>query len=1098
MINIYKASAGSGKTYTLTLEYIKLILGERQDDGTYRLALRSRNRHRAILAITFTNKATEEMKNRIIHELAVLARREPGWTEPSGYAPTLTALFGCTEVELCERAGMALDDLLHDFNYFNVSTIDAFFQTVLRAFAREAEIDGNYELELEDKLVISLGVNELLSSLRTRSSRENSYLLSWLETYMTEKVEQGSTFNIFNRSARLHKELIDFFSKITGETFVDIRDTVMDYLADPSRLVRFEKAIADRVRDRLDLISKSCIEALKLIDDRGLEDAGLLNKNTLGLLRKFVSASASKLKDTGKTCAKIIENVEAAYLKSRLGSPLRDSMLDALIQSACIEIDAGKDIALLELLRRNLFHLGLLKRLDECVSIYRAENSTILLSDTNAIINRIIKDETDTPFLYERLGERLEHFLIDEFQDTSELQWKNLRPLISNSLAYGHDNLIIGDEKQCIYRFRNSEPELLRNLHAEFPGRNHMSGNNPGENTNWRSSADVVRFNNTLFTALASVTGNSSLYNNVVQLVANKHRDHTGYVKIRNFNEPDTALQREQILDFMTAELVSAIADGYRPCDIAILVRTLKDGTDIVNHLLRRQAEDGILNDVRIVSDKSIYISQSPAVRLIISVLRYVTSNDDVSSSRKKSRRDVARLLNRFEYFRSRNADSSSALYEALHSPESIEEIAGSALTVNCLNLPTVVERIIRRYLPEAERHSENLFLCSFQDIVNDYIRNNSGDIRSFLQWWDEKGCRTAVAGVADEKSLSILTIHKAKGLEFKVAMVPFAGRKSVTVDEIKWFQTPQIEGIPAEITPKFIPLTCTSAMENTPFAAGYQKLKDEFVTDELNVLYVALTRAVDRLIVGLPSHPKIRYVADYVREAIDVITPGFVSELNEVSGVDKHSRFIAMSFDSNGEIEIGRKLPPRSEEKKPDTALTPLTGSMMPDYWSDDRNDLWDGTRVDNVSRYDFGLARKRGIILHDLLARLHSADEVDVTVTKMIREGLIPPSEADNIRLQISEMMQDPHAAMWFGNPARVLIERTLTADSEILRPDRVVWTREGTVDVIDYKTGKGNHSANIRQVKKYVDKLRDMGYDNVRGFLWYLDSAEILRCV
>ncbi len=1098
MINIYKASAGSGKTYTLTLEYIKLILGERLDDGSYRLARNSRNRHRSILAITFTNKATEEMKNRIIHELAVLARREPGWTAPSGYEPTLTALFGCTAEQLCEQAGKALDDLLHDFNYFNVSTIDAFFQTVLRAFAREAEIDGNYELELEDKLVISLGVNELLNSLRTRSSRENSYLLSWLETYMTEKVEQGNTFNIFNRSARLHKELIDFFSKITGETFVDIRDSVMEYLADPSRLVRFEKALADRIGERIALISASCNEALTLIDSLGLENAGLLNKNTLGLLRKFASATPAKLKDTGKTCAKIIENVDSAYIKSKLGSPLRDSRLDAVILSACCEIEAGKDVALLELLRKNLFHLGLLKRLDECVSVYRAENSTILLSDTNAIINRIIKDETDTPFLYERLGERLEHFLIDEFQDTSELQWKNLRPLISNSLAYGHDNLIIGDEKQCIYRFRNSEPELLRNLHSEFPGRNRLSGNNPGENTNWRSSSEVVRFNNTLFTSLAAQTGNTSLYNNVVQLVAKKHRDHTGYVKVRNFTEPDSDIQREQILDFMTDELVSAIADGYRPCDIAILVRTLKDGTDIVNHLLRRQAEDGILTDVRIISDKSIYISQSPAVRLIISVLRYVTATDDVSSSRKKSRREVARLLNRFEYFRSRCADSSSALYEALHSPESIEEIAGSALTVNCLNLPTVVERIIRRYLPEAERHSENLFLCSFQDIVNDYIRNNSGDIRSFLQWWDEKGSRTAVAGVADEKSLSVLTIHKAKGLEYKVAMIPFAGRKSVTVDEIRWFRTPHIDGVPAEITPEYIPLTCSSVMENTPFAVEYQKLKDEFITDELNVLYVALTRAVDRLIVGLPSHPKFRYVADFVRDAIAAVSPEFVAEMNEKSGVDHHSQFMAISFDANGEIEIGRKLPPIAEEKKPDTALTPLTGTIMPDYQSDDRNDLWDGTRVDDVSRYDFGLARKRGIILHDLLSRINSVDDVDVTVTKMVREGLIPPDEADNIRRQFGELMNDSHVALWFGNPHRVLIERTLTADSEILRPDRVVWTEQGTVDVIDYKTGKGNHSANIRQVRKYVTKLHEIGHDNVRGFLWYLDSGEVIRCV
>ncbi|MDE6484861.1 MAG: UvrD-helicase domain-containing protein [Duncaniella sp.] len=1098
MLKIYKASAGSGKTFTLAREYITLILGEKRDDGIYRLARRGGSRHRHILAITFTNKATEEMKGRIIHELAVLAGREPGWTAPSPYLDYLRELFGCSAGQLMEAAASALDDILHDFNSFNVSTIDAFFQLVLRTFAREAEIDGNYEVELDDERVIALGVDEMLSSLNLRdgNTRDNMYLLRWLETYMTDKVAEGGSFNVFNRSSQLHANLIKFFKNISGETFVDNEKQIMDYLDDPQRLTDFDKHLASAIGAARRATADACSAAVEHIAACGCE--GVLQKNTLGMLKAWIKGRRADGKDPGATPRNILDDPDKAYLKAGVSSPLRTAHLDTLIAEACRCVTEGyESTRFLEILRGNLFHLGLLKRLNECISSYRKENSTIMLSDTNAILRRIIGKD-DTPFVYERLGQELEHFLIDEFQDTSPLQWENLLPLVETSMSRSKDCLVIGDEKQCIYRFRNSEPRLLMNLHSAFEGECDSRGTSPQENTNWRSSAEVVRFNNTLFMALASVTGNAELYKNVVQLVSPKHIRHQGYVKVRDFDalgKMSGDERRAAMLDAMTEELQSALDAGYKPKDVAVLVRTRKEGERVIEHLMRLQSEEGRFKNVRIVSDQSILVSSSGVVRLIISVLRFLTATDDVTSSRKKSRREIARLLNRYEFFRSRNLTASRSLIEALSSPEVIEEIASEAIAVNCLNLPTVVERIITRYVTPADRLSQNLFICAFQDLVNDFVKNGNGDIRSFLEWWDEKGYRTPVAGVADDLSLSVLTIHKAKGLEYKVVLLPFAGAKEVTVKEVKWFEMPEIPGIPSDIIPPFIPINCTSALEGTPFQQEFLKLQGDVLMDELNVFYVALTRAVDRLYVGL-AVTRGTSVADYVRDAIAACTPDYVANLSAEVPVEKGSEYMPLATGSDGIMEIGTPTVAGVDKKADVTALTPSVAEEMPVYWSSDRDDLWDGTRVDDVSRYDFANARRRGIVIHDLMARIHSLDEVDTVITKMIREGEIPAHEIDEVRSTAHRLLSDDRAARWFEDTERVLIERPVMVDGEEHRPDRVVWTADGNIDIIDYKTGQENPSRYRRQVRRYMDRFAEMGYENVRGYLWYLDSGEIVE--
>lgn len=1114
MIKIYKASAGSGKTFTLAREYITLILGERRGDGSYHLTSKRRDRHRTILAITFTNKATEEMKMRIIHELAVLAGREPGWTDRSDYEAYLTKLFGCSSQQLAEAAGNALDDLLNDFSTFNVSTIDAFFQLVLRTFAREAEIDGNYDLEIDDELVIGLGIDEMFKSLNTSDRNDTSalYLLKWLETFMTEKVDAGASFNIFNRTSKLHNNLVKFINNVTDEKYEEHRDEITEYLKDPQRIIEFDKALADYVGESRKVISEACRRVLQIKTERSIPDKGVIHKNMLSLIRKWKNGYPADGKEPSGICGKTIASIDNAYVADGKLSPLRDETLDVAILTACIEIDARyARMKFYKLLRQNIFYLGLLDKLNECISQYRSDNATLLLSDTNAILHRIIGDD-DTPFVYERIGQTLDHFLIDEFQDTSELQWKNLLPLVETSLSLDNDNLVIGDEKQCIYRFRNSEPKLLRDLHTAFQGRCKLDGTTPRENTNWRSSSDVIRFNNTLFTALADVTGNAGLYTNVVQRVSPKHSDHAGYIHVRDFGESDKDKYQTEALEFMTEQFQSALNAGYKPSDIAILVRFRREGDTIIRHLLSLQSKEGLFPGVRFISDKALTVGQSPAVRLIVSVLRFLTSTDDVTSPRNKSRREIARLLNRFEFFHSRGMDASAALHEALTSSEAVEDIAVEAIAVNCLNLPTVVERIITRYIPAADRSSQNLFICAFQDLVNNFVRTGSGDIRSFLDWWDTKGFDTPVVGVADENSVPVMTIHTAKGLEYKVVIIPFAGGDDLKVDEVKWFTMPPQPGINPKVTPPYIPIKCSAALASTPFAPEYEALVKDVTIDELNVMYVALTRAIDRLIIGLPP-TRSQSIADYIRDALAKCMPEYIESQAKMIADRERSKAAGLGVNDDASVKaedlflpgivpgsdivIGSPTTPLEENKKSRSALTPSDGDLMPTYWSDDRDDLWENTRVDSSRRYDFTVARHRGTVIHDLLSRLRDAADIPSVVMKMVREGEIPANLAEPLAEKVAQWMAIPEVEKWFRNTRRVLIERPMLIDGKHPRPDRVVWTADGYVDIIDYKTGEENTAEYTTQVKKYVDALAAMGNENLRGFLWYLDTGNIVRC-
>ncbi|MCM1163977.1 MAG: UvrD-helicase domain-containing protein [Muribaculaceae bacterium] len=1105
MIQIYKASAGSGKTFTLAREYIKLILGVKTDHNTYRLRRPgSHSQHSSVLAITFTNKATDEMKSRIIHELAVLAGAEKGWTQPSSYASYLCKELHCTPADLSQAAAEALKSLLFDFNNFNVSTIDSFFQMVLRSFAHEAEVSGAYDVELDDKSVIAMSIDNLLQDLNhKRQDKDSRKITEWLTRFMTKLIEDGLGFNIFNRSSQVHENLISFIADISDDTFRDNEKLILDYLRDGSKFDTFRSHVESRIRKLKADTAAACqnaVTAMKSVNPVG-PAKGIVTNNVSGPIVNWAASGyytgSQNRAELSATMLKAIDNVDEAYVKDGKKSSHR-SVLDPALSAALTAINKCiGEIELLRLISGNIYQLGLLARVSDYLDRYRMENSAILLSDTNALLSKVIGD-SDSPFLYEKMGTRYKHYLIDEFQDTSFSQWNNLSHLVEESIAGGHDNLVIGDEKQCIYRFRGSDPTLLHNLHTgraddEFV----IKGESIAENTNWRSSAAVVEFNNTLFKEIARTQNFDDIYAGVEQQVAQKEIQ--GYVRVELLEgERGSTEADDKALETLAENLRRQLQSGYRPGDIAVLVRTWREGETVISYLENIKVSDTTFPAFNIVSDRSLLVSHSPAVMLIISRLRYLSSIEYTPKGHKRSHREIARVLNDFEETFACTHSTTGSLLTAIErmetrrntrdgeeqekkeTPEPEDNIA--------LDLTSLVESITTTFVPEENRCREAIFITAFQDLVADFVAKGRSDIRSFLEWWDEKGVETSVSGSGDDPSaLNILTIHKSKGLEFPCVHIPFAGlTENTQIVDRAWFEIPEMQGFPDDIVPPMMPLDITKAMMSTPLSDQYLEIQRRKQLDLINLLYVAFTRAVNELIVS------VKVMKESTNSKSKPITPSLAKVIS--------SSLRATMLPDGNLLEIGTPTHRSADKKKAKSAIVPDEGERVSVYDTSATPSPWSKTRLDGKNRGNLYVARERGIILHDLMACVQTPDDID-TAFRMAQasESWADVTEAETQELKkiVESRVNDEKAAPWFKGFNRALREReVLTDKGEIKRFDRVVWTADGQIHLIDYKTGSQPPRRYRKQLQGYLNFFKSIGYPGVRAFLYYLDSGEIIE--
>lgn len=513
MLTVYKASAGSGKTFTLTLEYIRSLLGIRDDTGGYVLNSkkyvkdgRNPNRHRHILAITFTVAATGEMKNRIIGELNTLS--DPATFSRSPYRSILLSDFGCTDAELCQAARTALAELLFDYRCFNVSTIDSFFQTVLRTFSREIDHQGDYELFIDREEVLGRSTSLMLDDLNHGNEGIDRRLYNWIRQRTYDALNSGNGHNLFNRSGKILAGLVKAAHNAMDETFGENYNDLQEYFADPAKINAFATELKRLIDAQLARFLPIARQALDMLDACGVP----ANKRP-NLASRLEAIAAGRIPPDKDLTLKALTDPDAVTVKGIFASTCPMSQDDkeafvALVEPLCLDlVDAVRRSRIYRQILDSLGELEFVFIVREHLEAYLREDNALLIADSGELLKRIISD-AEMPFIYERIGMNLSTLLIDEFQDTSRLQWENLKPLVANGSSEGNHSLIIGDVKQAIYGFRNSDSAILDHeveKGKEFKDKIISRGHTPADNTNHRSAADVVRFNNTLFSRLAAI-----------------------------------------------------------------------------------------------------------------------------------------------------------------------------------------------------------------------------------------------------------------------------------------------------------------------------------------------------------------------------------------------------------------------------------------------------------------------------------------------------------------------------------------------------------------------------------------------------------------
>lgn len=1117
MLTIYKASAGSGKTFTLAFEYIKTLLGVKElPDGAYHLnspkynkGVRQSSRHRSILAITFTNAATEEMKSRIVRELAALA--EPANAAGSLYGRWLVRDFGCTPDELADAAGKALSEVLYDYGGFNVSTIDSFFQTVLRTFSREVDHQGDFQLELDAEAAMKQSVSMMLDEMNYLPAHSRGRLSDWIQNSTISNLNSGQSTNFFNRDSNALGSLTRAMARAMDETYATYADSLRQYLADPARLTAFAAELKARSDAIIGVLRRGAREFFAAAADIP-ED--LFQTYTISAMRAYAAGNIPRLSATCISVAKgespLKKLIRASALK---GSGYKAEDLEPLAAMAATVMETAIDsIPHYNFYTEIAASLGALdffsmahKRLED----YLRENNMVLIADTGDMLRGIISD-AEMPFIYERLGMKLDTLLIDEFQDTSHLQWHNLRPLVANSLAEGHDSLIIGDEKQAIYRFRNSDSALLGSIvqTRDFPTQHVLRGFDPADNTNHRSAADIVRFNNAVLAAIAHELSASS-YANVEQTPSPRKLGVPAYIKIQ-FDDQST----DDVLEDMAREILRQHNEGgYRWRDILILTRKRSEASRVVDFLIKKHPE------IEVLSSEALLLSSSSAVRSIMSMLRLVegsfsqTSRPQEQERRYASNADIVDMMSRFNYYITGGLDATEALERALSEhkaavgAETLDEEIRRIRAENSANLVVLIDAIIRHKLSPQQRRDEHAYITALQDLAIKHAESADASISAFLDAYSVYEDRWAIKASADMDAVEVMTVHKSKGLERDCVHIPFADWEMAHGTQSAWVPVGSLaaKGFDPEIIPPVLRLdevSSASALRDpavSPFADIFSENERLEQLENLNTAYVAFTRASRELCVHSTTSQRGfgHYLADIIEPKEDGAAGAVSHALPDSARYDSESRTFeigepteAPAYEApTGRVDAGEYPVIFSEKARRITAIDDVLSASL------DIGGEADKETVDTVKPYQdrrMALAAEQGNALHSILASMQTLDDLDRAIAHHGRRGFASTTQLDQYRRMLVEAFDSAPSVVktWFAPELRVLAERDIFEPStqQTYRPDRVVVFPDGSTLVIDYKFTTEPHASHVRQVQKYISLLGELGYRNVRGWLWY----------
>lgn len=1096
MILINKASAGSGKTYTLVKEYLIMLLGKKTEGGNYILDKHPNDNHRYILAITFTNKATEEMKSRIVETLDVLASNP----DESPYITDLTTMLGASKDDISKSAGIAERQMLEDYTNFNVCTIDTFFQKILRTFAYEVNLSSNYGVELNDEYVVELGVNNLKTRLHDESGKKNKSLSHWLWMFVQDSIKNGSSWDVFYKpksKKTVDNSLYNFAKVLTNEVVKKNSKQLFDFLADPKNIQAFNVALNSGITNLIPKVKECVDEIFKMLEGPGIKannyftkflDA-LNNSDNPFLIKDLDKKVEKKIADqsfVNKNSAKVNESAICLYLEQ-----IRDYNTVYASYKKILDLT---------------YQLGLLGDINASMQDFTNENNTILLSGTNDIVKRII-DGCETPFIYERIGMYLHNFLLDEFQDTSRMQWENLLPLVRNGLANGHDSLIIGDVKQSIYRFRNSDPQLLHSqLKVDFS--NDSIKYNEGRSINWRSARNIVHWNNAFFQFLSTALNMDEFYADVEQEVSPKNEKLPGHVVVARREIPDKKKDtdgsndceiknddnsndndlnfKEWAIEKMIVDLQSLLARGFKQKDIAVLSNTNREGQLAISRIMKWNIENPD-KQMKVVSEESLLVISSPAVRIVVNILKML----DRCEAHNEDGREMPMVLRRFEANRSEGMDTSEAFEDAIVSKD--EDIADYIdrlyETSKSACLDSVVEQIIKSQLSKQMTEENTPYLLAFLDSVVDFMSRYGSNIHHFLKWWDKVGPGLSISSPDNIDAIRVITIHKSKGLQFPCVLIPMFDW-NFDQSSIEWIETAGFKDkLPKGVAiPPIVPVKRDN--KSTLFDNEFKEIARSNIMDSLNKTYVACTRAQYELIIYTENNKELglqlsqfletcRNNADIAPTPTENCDPDVVYELGKPM---LRSDIPALNSDDNA-------LPDNVESR------------IMPPYSVVSDVDRWKLTSPDIIIDVR-GTTRWVGEMLHKVMERVRTPKNLKKAFGRALHRGMITEEEHDEYLALLSKRLADPRVADWFANDNRLMLERSVTIGGNgQKRPDRVVMKPNGEIIIVDYKFGDrsdDNDTKYKRQVAGYKRAVCDaLGCrpDCVSGYVWYIHSGDIL---
>lgn len=1061
-LHIYKASAGSGKTFTLAVNYICMLIENPKE-------------YRHILAVTFTNKATAEMKQRILGKLYGIAHN----TEDAiPYFEEVKRVTGLDENTIRSHAAQALALLVHDYSLFRIETIDSFFQSVLRGLARELELGTGMTIELDTRKVISEAVDMLLRELK-----HNDATLSWIQNHISAEIEDGKPWNITDK-------LKGFATNIHNEDYQRQADALHCQLESDALIKDLRTTLGKQREMASKRIEKRATEFFALINDNGLTIDDFLNKKggVCGYYIKIQKGEYStELKGRALT-ASLEPNGwvgKTAPNRNVILSLASSTLIPHLIETHRICCECVPVINTCDIIRHHLDQLQLINIIHERVLGLNKEANRFLLADTCQMLSRM--QTGDSAFVFEKLGYYIRHIMIDEFQDTSRMQWDNFFPLLLEGLSAGHNSLLVGDVKQAIYRWRGSDWRILNEevtevLKAYTPSETHHL------DTNRRSKEEIVRFNNHLFercnTILANLLGqqhaNTLLhaYSDVAQKWCDGNSG--GYVRITDVAPNDD----ESAKDAMCREVAALINElhqaGIRDEQIAILVRGNKQISYMVDYMARHHA------DIRIFSAEAYLLESSTAVNMLISALRWLADNGH--------RPALVQLA--LDYHRAVLADGIEP------SQLLMLEAEGYGLPVAFIEqyaflrqkpLYELAEELYRILNLETLTHEAG-YVMAFFDRLLAYCSESAGDINELLAYWDDELHHAAIPAGAAE-GIEAMTIHKSKGLEFHTVILPYCEWELNKYKSTLWVHSDD----PLAGSLATIPIEYSAKMQESIFASEHDDERLKQVVDNYNLLYVACTRPRQNLFI-LKSAPKSDSKDD--KKATDPTSINSVGTLiSQALGMDGSTM---LEFgDTEWNIKASRSQhnsnnKPQKQNKKLnplEAEATPIAVSMhsaplsVKFRQSNQSKRYIASTITDEESTQQHYL--NQGLLLHEVFSMMRTAKDADSAIDQLIRRGIIDKKASQRIASIVHRALSHPQAADWFSGKYELFNECNIIfsgsdGQTHNLRPDRVMRNGERMI-VVDFKFARP-HQDHIEQVERYIELLHNMGHNHVEGYVWY----------